>query len=327
MINLRIVIEFYFRNILHVQTAGAYISYAYFAAKGGKLMDGLMQDVRYGLRVLWKNRIYTFVAVLTLLLGIGASTAIFSVVYGVLLRPLPYQNPEQIVRIWETDPKGRRMNFSDPNFEDLRSQVHSLQGIAQMRSGETTVLVGDAPERVRVAQVSADFFSVMGVQPVLGRLFGTEEQRSGTTPTAVVSHSYWQRRLHETQDLSSVKFTISDSPAVIIGVLPPGFRFPQDSDVWTPRELGVRLPSRTAHNWPVIARIRDGASLDQARADASTVARRISQENGLDEKGMADVMLLPLSDALTSDVKPALLVLLGVAGLLLLVACANVMNL
>lgn len=290
-------------------------------------MDGLLQDVRYGLRVLWKSRIYTFVAVLTLLLGIGASTAIFSVVYGVLLRPLPYQNPEQIVRVWEANPSGRRMHFADPNFEDMRAQVHSLQGMAQMRAGETTVVIGNAPDRVRVAQVSADFFSVMAVQPIHGRLFGPEEQRAGTTRTVLVSHSFWQRRLHETQDLSSVNVTVFDSPAVIIGVLPPGFRFPDDSDMWTPRELAVRLPSRTAHNWPVIARIRDGASLDQARADASTVARRISQANGLDEKGMADTIMMPLSEAITSDVKPALLVLLGVAGLLLLVACANVMNL
>ena len=290
-------------------------------------MDGFIQDLRHGLRILWKNRIYTFVSVLTLLLGIGASTAIFSVVYGVLLRPLPYPKPEQIVRVWEADPKGRKMQFADPNFEDLRAQAHSLQSMAELASAQATVAVGNAPDRVRVAQVSADFFSVIGIQPLLGRLFGPEEQRPGTTQTALVSHSFWQRRLHGAQDLSSVKFTISDNPTVIIGVLPPGFHFPIDSDVWVPRELAVRLPSRTAHNWQVVARIRDGASLEQSRADASAVARRISQENRLDEKGMADVILLPLKDALTSDVKPALLVLLGVAGLLLLVACANVMNL
>ncbi|HEU4874916.1 MAG TPA: ABC transporter permease, partial [Pyrinomonadaceae bacterium] len=266
-------------------------------------------------------------SLITLAVGIGASTAIFSVVNGVLLRPLPYPKPEQIVRVWEADAKGRRMQFADPNLEDVRAQVHSLQGMAAMRSGETTISVGNAPDRVRVASVSADFFSVIGVQPMLGRLFVPEEQRFGAAPAVLVSHSFWQRQLHETRDLASVKFTVSNNPAVIVGVLPAGFHFPEDSQVWMPRELDVRLPSRTAHNWQVIARIRDGVTLEQARADASAVARRISQDNRFDEKQMTDVVLLPLKDALTRNVQPALLVLLGVAGLLLLVACANVMNL
>jgi ABC-type antimicrobial peptide transport system permease subunit len=290
-------------------------------------MDGFTQDLRYALRVLAKNRIYTFVSVLTLLLGIGASTAIFSVVYGVLLRPLPYPKPDQIVRMWEANAKNSRLQFADPNLEDMRAQVHSLQGMAGMRSTEVTVSVGNAPDRVRVAWVSADFFSVMGVQPILGRLFVPEEQRFGAAPAALVSHAFWKRHLHESQDLASIKFTVSNNSAVIVGVLPPGFAFPENSQVWMPRELDARFPSRTAHNWQVVARIRDGVSIDQARAEASIVARRISQENGLDEKNMQGSIILPLKDALTSDVKPALLVLLGVAGLLMLVACANVMNL
>ena len=287
----------------------------------------LSQDFRYGFRVLWKNRVYAFVSLITLAVGIGASTAIFSVVNGVLLRPLPYPKPEQIVRVWEANAKGRTMQFADPNFEDLRAQVQALQGMAAMRSGESTISVGNAPDRVRVAHVSADFFSVIGVQPLLGRLFVPEEQRFGAAPAVLVSHSFWQRQLQETRDLASVKLTVSNIPAVIVGVLPAGFHFPEDSQVWMPRELDARLPSRTAHNWQVVARIRDGVSLEQARADASAVARRISQDNRLDEKQMTDVILLPLKDALTRDVQPALLVLLGVAGLLLLVACANVMNL
>jgi ABC-type antimicrobial peptide transport system permease subunit len=290
-------------------------------------MDGFAQDIRYALRVLRKSRIYTIVSVLTLLLGIGASTAIFSVVYGVLLRPLPYHNPDQIVRMWEANARNRQMQFADPNFEDIREQVHSLQGIAEMRSAEVTVSVENAPDRVRVAQVSEDFLSVMGVPPKLGRLFRPEEQRFGAPPTAVVSYAFWQRQLHETRDLASIKFTVSNNSVTIVGVLPPGFQFPEDSQVWMPRELDARLPSRTAHNWQAIARIRDGVSIDQARAEATTVAQRISQENGLDEKNMHGVIILPLKDALTSNVRPALLVLLGVAGLLLLVACANVMNL
>lgn len=291
------------------------------------MIEDLRQDFRYGFRMLTKSPVFAAVSVITLALGIGASTAIFSVVYGVLLRPLPYPNPDQIVRVWETNSRGRKLQFADPNLEDMRAQVRSFQSMAGMRSGEATVSVGNAPDRVRVAQVSSDFFSVMGAQPMLGRLFVGDEQRVGASPAALVSHSFWQRHLHETHDLASVKFTVSNNAVTVVGVLPPGFRFPEESDVWMPRELDAPLPSRTAHNWQVVARLRDGVSLDQARADATAVALRISQEQRLDEKNMSGAALLPLREALTTDVRPTLLVLLGVAGLLLLVACANVMNL
>ncbi len=293
----------------------------------GSLYSGLMQDLRYGFRILKKSPIYTFISVLTLALGIGASTAIFSVVYGVLLRPLPYDHPEQIVRMWELDGRARRMRFADPNLEDVRAQARSLQAIAAMRSIEAAVTVNNSPARVKVASVSADFFSVMGVRPVVGRLFAPEEQQFGGAPTALVSYAYWQTHLNQTQDLTSQKFTVAKDPVTIVGVLPAGFHFPDDSDVWMPRELEVRLPSRTAHNWQAVARLRDGVSLEQARAEVANVASGIKQQNGLDEKNMSGAAVVPLKEALTTDVKPALLILLGVAGLLLLVACANVMNL
>jgi ABC-type lipoprotein release transport system permease subunit len=289
-------------------------------------VEQLSQDFRYGARVLWKSPIYAFVSVLTLALGIGASTSIFSVVYGVLLRPLPYPKPEQIVSLWEVSSEGHRMRFADPNFVDVRAQARSLQGMAQMGAYEATVSTGGEPERVLVGVVSADFFSVMGVQPVKGRLFAPEEQRFGAAPAALVSYSYWQRHLHAAQDLGAVKLTISTHPAAVIGVLPPGFNFPDDSQLWVARETDALLPSRTAHNWRVVARLKDGASLDQARADASAIGRRLGQQYRSDID-LADVAVLPLKDALTADFKPALLVLLGVSGLLLLVACANVMSL
>ena len=291
------------------------------------MIKDLTQDLRYGFRMLTKNPVYAFVSVITIALGIGASTAIFSVVYGVLLRPLPYQNPEQIVRLWEMSARNRPMQFADPNFEDIRAQSKSLQGMAEMRSAEMPVSLADQPDSVRVAYVSSDFFSVMGVQPVLGRLFAPEEQQFRAAPTALVSYSYWQRRLNETRNLETLKFTVSNNPTVIVGVLPPGFRFPDNSQIWMPREIETRLPSRTAHNWPVVARLREGTSLDQARADLTGIAQRLSQQYRLEEKHMVNVSAVPLKDALTTDVKPALLVVLGVAGLLLLVACANVMNL
>lgn len=290
-------------------------------------VERLQQDFRYGFRGLWKNPVYALVSALTLALGIGASTAIFSVVYGILLRSLPYYKPEQIVQVWEVNSNGHQIRFSDPNFEDMRSQNHSLQGMAEVHSDEVPVSVGDEPDLVRVANVSKDFFSVMGIQPVQGRLFAPEDQQFRAAPTALVSYSYWRRHLHESRDLETLKFTVSKSPTVIIGVLPPGFSFPDDSQVWMAREINLRLPSRSAHNWEVVARLRDGASLGQVRVDASAIAQNLSQHYGPNEVNLVDAAVVPLRDALTADVKPALLVLLGVAGLLLFVACANVMNL
>jgi putative ABC transport system permease protein len=289
-------------------------------------VEQLLQDFRYGTRILRQSPTYAFVSVLTLALGIGASTSIFSVVYGVLLRPLPYPKPEQIVSLWEVGAEGHQMRFADPNFEDVRTQARSLQGVAQMTAFEATVAIGGEPERVRVAVVSKDFFSVMGVQPVKGRLFAADEQRFGAAPTALVSYSYWQRQLHAVRDLGAVKLTASTHPVAVIGVLPPGFNFPDDSQVWVARETDAPLPSRTAHNWRVVARMKNGASLAQARADVSAIARRLGQQY-LSDIDLVEIAVLPLKDALTADFKPALLVLLGVSGLLLLVACANVMSL
>jgi ABC-type antimicrobial peptide transport system permease subunit len=294
---------------------------------GLRWIERLTQDLRYGSRVLRRNPAYAFVSVLTLALGIGASTAIFSVIYGILLRPLPYYKPEQIVRVWEVSSKGQQMQFADPNFEDMRAETRLLQGMAEMRSSEVPVTAGDEPERARVAVVSKDFFSVMGVEPVVGRLFAPEEQQFGSTPAALVSYSYWQSRLHGARDLGSLKLTISNKPAVVVGVLPPGFNFPDGSQVWTAREAGARLPSRSAHNWQVVARLRDDASLEQVRSELSAIARRLSQQYTAEKITMVDSAVLQLRDALTGDVKPALLVLQGAAGLLLLVAFANVMNL
>ena len=291
-------------------------------------IERLRQDLRYGMRVLWKNPVYALVSILTLALGIGASTAIFSVVYGVLLRSLPYHKPEQIVRMYEVGHKGNQMAFADPNFADMHGQARSLQGMAQMYWAEDTVSVGSQAERTGVAYVSRDFFEVMGVSPVTGRLFVPEEQHVGATQAALVSYSFWQQQLHEVRDLSAVKFSVANKPAFIVGVLPPGFHFPEATQVWLPHELFQQISSRTAHNSKVVARLRYGVSLDEARAEASTIAKRIQQQIGpAEDYGMVDAAVVPLRDALTTDVKPALLVLLAVAGLLLLVACANVMNL
>jgi len=194
-------------------------------------MHALWQDVRYGLRMLAKNPGFTVVAVLTLALGVGATTEIFSVIYGVLLRPLPYTHPEQIVHLWEMSAEGHRMNFADPNFTDMQSQNHSLQGIAEYASSLESVSGGKEPSRTMVASVSHDFFAVMGVHPAIGRGFAAEEQRNNAPAAALVSYSYWKQSLGSTQDLASVHLKIEGQAASVIGILPVGFRFPDNTDI------------------------------------------------------------------------------------------------
>jgi putative ABC transport system permease protein len=289
-------------------------------------MQTLWQDLRYAFRVLGKSPAFTAAAILTLALGVGATTAIFSVVYGVLLRPLPYRDAERIVRLWEQNDKGGTMNFADPNFEDVRTQSRSLQGIAEYGAWlETVTGRGDAT-RVMTAPVSRDFLQIMGVQPVVGRSFASEEHQPDAAAAVLVSHAYWEQSLGGTQDLSSVRLNVGERPVSIVGVLPPGFRFPENADIWMPREILERYPSRTAHNWKVIGRLRDGAGFAEARAELQAIAQRLKQQYGQDTM-MVGVALLPLRESMTGNVRPALLILLGASGFLLLIACANVVNL
>ena len=207
-------------------------------------MATIIQDLRYALRMLVKNPGFTAVCVLTLALGIGTTTAIFSVVYGVLLRPLPYPKPEQIVDLREMSAEGHKMNFADPNFADIHSRSHSLQGVAEYGAAIESVAGGPEPSRTMVATVSQDFFSVMGVQPFLGRSIALEEQRMGAANVALISYGYWKQNLASARDLSRIKLTIGDQTYAVIGVLPPGFRFPDESDIWLPRGRYEQLPSR-----------------------------------------------------------------------------------
>jgi len=289
-------------------------------------LEVLAQDFRYASRMLRKAPSFTAVAVITLALGIGATTAIFSVVYGVLLRPLPYKNPQQIVRVWEQNDTGGRMRFADPNFDDLRAQNHSLTGMATFDDGLATITGHAEAGRVQSANVSHDFLDVMGVQPILGRSFAPDEQRANASPVALISYSYWKQNLGGTQDFASLHLKLDQEPVEVIGVLPPGFRFPNNCDLWIPRELIVQSPSRTAHNASAIGRLRDGVSVGQARAELSGIAQRLKQQFGPDT-AMVAVAIDPLREAMTSDVRPALLILLVASGFLLLIACANVTNL
>ena len=289
-------------------------------------MDTLRHDLRYALRMMRKSPGFTAVALLTLGLGIGACTAIFSVVYGVLLAPLPYPDPEQIMQVWQVGPKGGRMSTSDPNFEEWREQNRSFQALAQYAWGATTITGGSEPVRASGARVSRGFFAALGVQPVIGRAFLDEELSEGAAPAVVVSHGFWQRFLGDDPDLSKHKLTIFDQVHSVTGVMPQGFSFPPGADLWTPREQFRRLPSRTAHNWQVIGRLKDGIPLAQAQQEMSAIGKRQMETYG-DDIYISDIHLVSLHEHLTLRVQTPLYVLLAAVGFLLLVACANVTNL
>jgi putative ABC transport system permease protein len=289
-------------------------------------MDSLRQDIKYAIRTLIKSPGFTIVTVLMLALGIGASTAIFSVLDAVLLRALPFPSPEKIVRVWEQAPNGHRMDMADPNFDDFVAQNHTFANLAAYGFGLTSVSGGSEPVRINIAIVSRDFFKVLGVDPFCGRAFATEEQRLHGGPALIVSYAYWQRYLGAEMDLSKSHLSMEGRVYQVVGVMPAGFDFPSGVVAWIPRELDEELTSRTAHNWRGLGRVRDGFTVAQARADLSAIAHRIKDQYGK-EVDLSDAAVVPFADALVGDVRIALLTLIGAVGLLLLVVCANVAGL
>ena len=288
-------------------------------------METLLHEVRYSVRALLKSRGFSVIAILTLALGIGACTAIFSVVEAVLLRALPYANPRQVVRVWEQMPNGHRAQFADPNFDDFRAQNTTFANLAEYAELPRSVSGGSEPVRVNIAEVTGGFFEVFGVAPFRGRSFSSNEERPQGTLAAIVSYRYWQRYLGGAADLSRFHISMEGAVYPVIGVMPEEFDFPAGAAAWIPRDF-PRDQSRSAHNWNCIGRIREGNTVIEARANLSAIARRIKGQYGKDAD-LSDAAVLPLADAMVGDVRAALVTLLGAVGLLLLVACANVAGL
>ena len=289
-------------------------------------MQALWQDLRFGLRMMEKSPGFAAIAVLTLALGIGASTSIFSVADAVLFRPLPYPNPQQIVRVWEQAPNGRRMNLANSNFEDFRTQNSTFESLADYEVSLSSVAGGSEPVRVNIAVVSSGFFPTLGVEAFRGRAFSADELRPHGTPAVIVSSRYWQQYLGGTTELSKFHLAIDGRVYPVVGVMPAGFDFPDGVAAWIPSELSPESPTRTGHNWRGLGRVRDGVTVAQARANLSAIARRISDEYGK-KVDLNDVAVVPLADAIVGDVRTGLLTLLGAVALLLLVAGANVAGL
>src|SRR5262245_36250323 len=293
----------------------------------GQIMGTILQDLRYGARMLLKKPGFTLIAILTLALGIGACTAIFSVVDAVLWRSLPFPQAERIVSVREVDAKGRHTTFAHPNFMDLRARNKTLDSAAEYVTGSLTILGGSEPVRARGTYVSRDFFKVLGAQPEIGRSFLAEESRFGANHVAVVSYGYWRRMLGGRTDLAATPLRIEGVNYTVAGVMPRGFNFPNDVEVWAPIEVYDPVStSRTSHGRRVIARLRDGVRLEQARAELSAIGKQLKQENGA-EIDLVDMAATPLQESLVGEARQSLLAMTAAVAFLLLVACANAANL
>ena len=290
-------------------------------------METLTRDLRYVTRALLRTPGFFFVTVLTLALGIGATTAIFSVVNGVLLQPLAYPRSERIVQLFQVDKDGKRMSVSVPNFRDWKAETRSFSAMAIAHPPGTITVNGlHEPARVLASDVSGDFFSVFGLRPVIGRAFAPDDLHPGAAPVAVVSDAFWRRYLDANPGAVGRTLTIDGKLFMIVGVMPPEMNFPADNQIWIPEELHPSDGGRTSHGWRVVGRLRDGVTPVQAKQDLSSVSRRLKQQYG-DATWMVDGDLVPLRDQLVGNVRTTLLVLFGAAAFLLLIACANAVNL
>ena len=295
-------------------------------------MNGLWQDVRYGLRQLRKSPGFTAIAVITLALGIGANTAIFSVVNGILLRPLPYRDSDRLMAVWHVPPQKSfpgmtRFSVSAANYIDWHSQNHVFEKMAIFSFHPLTLTGVDKPEQVDASSVSADFFSTLGVQPVIGRTFNADEDQPGHGNVVLLSHRFWQDHFGSNRDLVGRYLTLDGASYLVAGVMPANFRMPDYADMWVPMAwTDQEKVVRGEHHYLVIGRLKDGVGMRQAQAEMNTISNRLEQQYPEDDRGWGAVVV-PLHDDLVSDVRPALLVLLGAVGCILLIACVNVVNL
>ncbi len=298
-------------------------------------MNNLWQDARYGLRMLWKSPGFTLVAVLALALGIGANTAIFSVVNAMLLRPLPYQDPDRLVVLWETNPNLssvylRTHNEASPaNFLDWRQQQTVFEDLAAFHYNDYNLTgSGDTPEQLTGNPITANMFDVLKVKPLIGRTFRPEESEPTSARVVVLSYGLWQRRFGGAADIIGRTLTLNGNPHTVVGVMPANFEFPAPfSQLWTAlRFVSDTPPARGAHFLYTRARLKPGVTMQQAQAELDTIAARLRQQYP-DTNADRAIRLVSLHEATVERSRAGLLVLLGAVGFVLLIACANVANL
>jgi len=293
-------------------------------------MQSLSQDIRYGARMLLKRPGFTAIVITTLALGIGANTAMFTVVNSVLLRPLPYDGSDRLVILCERSPKFERMSISYPDFSDWRAQNRIFEEIGAYNFRDYNLTGSGEPERLRTGQVSADLFTALRVHAALGRFFTNEEDKPGAAAVVVLSYELWQRRFGSDPKILNQSVTLNEHPYEVIGVAPKGFSFSRDTELWVPIGQMADEPSlNTRDNHPglnAVARLKTGVTLEQARAEMDTIAARLEQAYP-DSNQTVGALVMPLKESYVHDVRRAFWILLGAIGLVLLIACANVANL
>jgi putative ABC transport system permease protein len=289
-------------------------------------MSALLQDIRYGIRTLARSPAFTIVAVLTLALGIGANVAIFSVVNAVLLRSLPYDHPERILAVFETNDRGGRMNLSREDFQDWRDQSKSFQNLAAYAVGQFNFGGGNEPARVNGIAATPGFFDVFGVRPIMGRTFGAQERAAGEWSVAVISEGLWKSQFGGQASALGRTVYADGAPYTIVGVLPGEFDFPTANQFWIPLDLSKDDSDRSAHNYRIVGKLKDGVALLQAQAEISGIAERLADEYPSSNKNVG-ATLFRLQDAMTLRVRESLVLLLVSVALVLLIACANLANL
>jgi predicted permease len=292
-------------------------------------MENFMQDVRFGFRMLAKSPVFTAIAVITLALGIGANTAIFSVVNTVLLARLPYREPNRLVMVWGSNQQQGEGNspVSPGVFAAWTAEAHVFEEMAASSDNFVTINGAGDPEMVSGYDFSADYFHVIGAKPELGRVFLSEEDRPGGPNVTVLSDRLWRRRFHADPNIIGKSINLGQTPFTVVGVMPPTFRYPDKVEIWTP----LALPPSSSTNWEdrtlrVLARLAPGVTLEQAQAQMNLLSQRLAAEHPDTNRGEG-VVLQPLPEVIAGDIRQPLLVLLGSVGFVLLIACANVANL
>jgi len=301
-------------------------------------MANIWQDLRYGARMLLKNPGVTAVAVITLALGIGANSAIFSVVNAVMLRPLPFKNPDRLVSLWANVPDRGRWRATPANFLDWKKQSTSFEGMTAFGSSTMTLTGDGEPEQLLGSRAGAGYFSVVGIEPMLGRQFLPEEYEPGKGPVVILGHAFWLRRYGGDPGLLNKAIRLDGSPYTVVGVMPPGIypawpttsgklSFDQSQEqFWMPLGFTAEMAARrTSHVFGVLGRLKPGVTIEQAQAEMNTVAARLEAEYPVN-KGEG-VLVSPFMDELVGKVRPALITLLAAVGLVLLIACANIAGL
>jgi putative ABC transport system permease protein len=295
----------------------------------GIFMNTIWQDLRYGVRMLLKRPGFTLLAVITLALGIGANTAIFSVVQAVLLRPLPMREPERLVTFWLSAPEKGLMevNLTQALFAFCREHAQTFEGMAAYDTGSATLTGGGEPERLSTANVTFDYFQVLGKEPLHGRSFLPHEDTPGNNKVAILSYEVWQRRFNGDPGVLGKPIQLNNEPFAVVGIMPPAFDFPHPAeradfphiDLWLP--LGLNPQGRNYYNYSVTGRLRPGVVMAEAQSEIVKLVDNYSGNSG------SIVVMMPLIDRIVGRVQSSLLVLFGAVGLVLLIACANIANL